>query len=108
MIDMVGTWALDPLLLVIAVSIVYLILGMFLDPLGMILLTVPVFVPMFVALNLDLVWLGVLVVKYIGIGLLTRRSASTSMSCMVRRTIRSRCRPSSAAASGFSAARSSS
>ena len=37
----------------------------------MILLTIPVFVPMFAALNLDLVWFGVLVVKYIGIGLLT-------------------------------------
>jgi tripartite ATP-independent transporter DctM subunit len=69
--EMVGTWALDPLLLVIAVSVIYLILGMFLDPLGMILLTIPVFVPMFAALNLDLVWFGVLVVKYIGIGLLT-------------------------------------
>ena len=55
----------------IAVSIIYIILGMFLDPLGMILLTIPVFVPMFAALNLDLVWFGVIVVKYIGIGLLT-------------------------------------
>ncbi len=67
----IGRWALDPLLLVIAVSIVYIILGTFMDPLGMILLTIPVFVPMFAALNLDLVWLGVLVVKYIGISLLT-------------------------------------
>ena len=55
----------------IAVSAIYLVLGMFLDPLGMILLTIPVFVPMFAALDLDLVWFGVLVVKYIGIGLLT-------------------------------------
>ena len=37
----------------------------------MILLTIPVFVPMFSKLGLDLVWLGVLVVKYIGISLLT-------------------------------------
>lgn len=69
--DMVGSWALDPTLLVIATSIVYLILGMFLDPLGIILITIPIFVPMFAALNLDLVWLGVLVVKYVEIGLLT-------------------------------------
>jgi len=69
--ELVGTWALNPMLLVIAVSAIYLVLGMFLDPLGMILLTIPVFVPMFAALNLDLVWFGVLVVKYIGIGLLT-------------------------------------
>ena len=69
--QLVGSWALDPLLLVIAASAVYIVLGTFLDPLGMILLTVPVFVPMFKALGLDLVWLGVLVVKYIGISLLT-------------------------------------
>jgi C4-dicarboxylate transporter, DctM subunit len=70
-VNLIGTWAVDPLLLVIAISIIYIILGMFLDPLGMILLTIPVFVPMFAALNLDLVWLGVIVVKYVGIGLLT-------------------------------------
>ena len=69
--ELIGDWALNPLLLVIAVSIIYIILGMFLDPLGMILLTIPVFVPMFAALGLDLVWFGVIVVKYIGIGLLT-------------------------------------
>ena len=44
---------------------------MFLDPLGIILITIPVLVPMFMALNLDLVWFGVLVVKYVEIGLLT-------------------------------------
>lgn len=67
----IGTWALDPTLLVIAISIIYLILGMFLDPLGIMLITIPVFVPMFAALKLDLVWLGVLVVKYVEIGMLT-------------------------------------
>ena len=71
MTTMIGTWALDPLLLIIAASIVYIVLGTFLDPLGMILLTVPVLVPMCAALNIDLVWFGVLVVKYIGISLLT-------------------------------------
>jgi C4-dicarboxylate transporter DctM subunit len=69
--NLIGGWALDPLLLVIAVSLIYIVLGTFLDPLGMILLTIPVFVPMFAALKLDLVWFGVLVVKYIGISLLT-------------------------------------
>ena len=69
--QLIGTWAIDPLLLVIAISIIYIILGMFLDPLGMVLLTIPVFVPMVTALNFDLVWFGVIVVKYVGIGLLT-------------------------------------
>jgi C4-dicarboxylate transporter DctM subunit len=69
--QLIGTWSVDPLLLVIAISIIYIILGMFLDPLGMVLLTIPVFVPMVTALNFDLVWFGVIVVKYVGIGLLT-------------------------------------
>lgn len=67
----IGGWALDPVLLVIAISVIYLILGMFLDPLGIMLITIPVFVPMFAALKLDPVWLGVLVVKYVEIGMLT-------------------------------------
>ncbi|MEQ8348030.1 MAG: TRAP transporter large permease subunit [Sneathiellaceae bacterium] len=69
--ETIGSWAFDPILLVLALSIVYLILGMFLDPLGIMLITIPVFLPMFQALNLDLVWLGVIMVKYIEIGLLT-------------------------------------
>lgn len=67
---LVGSWALDPLLLVLAASVVYIVLGTFMEPFGMMLLTIPVFVPMFSALNLDLVWFGVLIVKFIGIGLL--------------------------------------
>ena len=63
--------AVDPLWLVLGVSVVYLILGCFLDPLGLMLLTLPVFLPMFEALNVDLIWLGVIIVKYIEIGLLT-------------------------------------
>jgi C4-dicarboxylate transporter, DctM subunit len=69
--NVIGSWAVDPLLLVIAISLIYVVLGTFMDPLGMILLTIPVFVPMMAALKLDLVWFGVLVVKYIGISLLT-------------------------------------
>jgi len=71
LVDMIGGWAGDPILLVIAASLVYIILGMFLDPLGIMLITIPVLVPMFVALDLNLVWFGVIVVKYVEIGLLT-------------------------------------
>ncbi|MBT7234971.1 MAG: TRAP transporter large permease [Rhodospirillaceae bacterium] len=69
--QLIGDWALDPLLLVIGASLIYLVLGMFLDPLGILLITLPVLLPMFEALDLDLIWFGVLVVKYLEIGLLT-------------------------------------
>jgi C4-dicarboxylate transporter, DctM subunit len=68
---MIGDWAVDPVLMLISISIIYLILGMFLDPLGVLLLTLPIVQPMFAALGLDPIWLGVIVVKYIEIGLLT-------------------------------------
>ncbi len=71
LVDTVGVWAADPLLIVLAASVVYLILGMFLDPLGIMLITMPVFLPMFKALDLDLIWFGIIVVKYIEIGMLT-------------------------------------
>jgi len=35
------------------------------------LLTLPVFLPMFESLHMDKIWIGVIVVKYIEIGLLT-------------------------------------
>jgi len=69
--DVMSEWAVNPLLLVIGTSLLYLVLGMFLDPLGTLLITLPIILPLFSKLGLDLVWLGVLVVKYLEIGLLT-------------------------------------
>lgn len=71
MAEAVRALGIDPLMLIIGISVVYLILGCFLDPLGLMLLTLPVFQPMFEAANLDMIWVGVIVVKYIEIGLLT-------------------------------------
>ena len=69
--DLFGKWAADPVLLVAASSLVFIFLGMFLDPLGIKLLTLPILIPMFEALGLDLIWFGILVVKYVEIGLIT-------------------------------------
>jgi len=69
--ELIAPLGLDPLLIVIAMTVVYLILGMFLDPIGIMLITMPVFIPLMKALDLDLVWYGVLVVKYIEMGMLT-------------------------------------
>lgn len=57
--------------IIIGTVIVYLILGCFLDALGLILLTVPFMSPALFALGFDPIWFGVLVVKLVEIGLLT-------------------------------------
>lgn len=69
--ELMGSWVIDPLLLVIGTSLIYLVLGMFLDPIGLMLLTLPILLPLFDALDLHPIWIGILVVKYVEIGLMT-------------------------------------
>ena len=49
----------------------YVILGMFMDAIGMLLLTLPVVHPAIVALGFDPIWFGIILVKMVEIGLIT-------------------------------------
>ena len=69
--DTMTTYAVSPWMLLLMTTIIYLILGCLIDPLGMILLTLPVFLPMFQAGGFDMIWFGILIVKFVEIGLLT-------------------------------------
>ena len=53
------------------IILVYLILGCFMDAIGLLLLTVPFIFPTVLALGFDLIWFGVIVVKMLEIALLT-------------------------------------
>lgn len=69
--ETIAPLGLDPILVLLALTLVFLILGMFLDPIGIMLITMPVFVPLMNAMDMNLIWFGVLVVKFIEIGMLT-------------------------------------
>ena len=58
-------------IILIAILLLYLVLGMFLDGIGMLLLTVPVLLPAVDALGFHPIFFGVLVVRMIEIGLIT-------------------------------------
>ena len=58
-------------IIIMGVILMYLIMGCFLDALGLILLTVPFISPAIFALGYSPIWFGVLVVKLVEIGLLT-------------------------------------
>lgn len=60
-----------PILIVVLFLIVLLVLGMFLDGLSTMLLTVPLMAPVVVGLGFEGIWFGVLVLKAIEIGLIT-------------------------------------
>lgn len=66
-----ATLSADPFWITLGMSAVYVVLGAFLDPLGLMLLTLPIFLPLLKTLGMDLIWFGVIVVKFIEIGCLT-------------------------------------
>ncbi|WP_339948117.1 TRAP transporter large permease subunit [uncultured Albimonas sp.] len=67
----VGGLGLDPLTLILGLSVIYLVLGCFLDGLGVMLLTLPVLYPLMKQANIDPIWAGVIIVKYLEIGMIT-------------------------------------
>ncbi len=62
---------LSPLGIILAISVIYLILGCFLDGLGVMLLTLPVLFPVMKQTGIDPIWAGVIIVKYLEIGMMT-------------------------------------
>jgi C4-dicarboxylate transporter DctM subunit len=62
---------LSPVVLLIAIAVIYLILGMFLDPIGIMVLTLPLMIPLVEGYGFDLIWFGVVVIKLLEIGLIT-------------------------------------
>lgn len=69
--DIVKASSLSPLQVIIIINIVLLILGFFIDPITITLLTVPIFVPLIVSLGMDPIWFGVLFCVNTQIGLIT-------------------------------------
>lgn len=61
----------DPLALILVVCLIYLVLGLFLEPLGAMLLTLPILLPVVELTPISLIWLGVLITKLLEIGMLT-------------------------------------
>ena len=69
--DWVVTLDMPPLLIIICILLAYAVLGMFMDAIGMLVLTLPVVYPAVVALGYDPIWFGIVVVKMAEICLIT-------------------------------------
>jgi len=61
----------NPMLVILAICLIYVVLGCVLESMSMILLTVPVFYPMVEHLGFNLIWFGVIVVVVTEISLIT-------------------------------------
>jgi C4-dicarboxylate transporter, DctM subunit len=62
---------LPPLAVMAMIIIAYLVGGCFIDALGLILLTVPIFFPVAMALGFDPIWFGIIITRVTEIGLIT-------------------------------------
>ena len=62
---------LSPVMVVAAMMAIYVLLGTVMEELTMVLLTIPLFFPIVMALGFDPVWFGVLIVMVIQIGLVS-------------------------------------
>ena len=63
--------AVFPILVIIAICVIYVLLGCVLESMSMILLTVPMFYPLVAHLGYDLVWFGIIVVVVTEISMIT-------------------------------------
>ena len=71
LIDAIQGAGLSAYSVIVLMLVIYFVMGMFLDSLGMILLTVPVFYPVIDFLGFDLIWFGIIVVTVTEISLIT-------------------------------------
>lgn len=73
---LVGGWGLSPLVVVVAILLFYVVLGAVMDELSMLLLTIPIFFPMVMALDFGMpkdmvaIWFGIMVLMTVGFGLI--------------------------------------
>ena len=69
--DWVIALDMPPLLIIVCILLAYAVLGMFMDAIGMLILTLPVVYPAVIGLGYDPIWFGIIVVKMAEICLIT-------------------------------------
>ncbi len=65
------SFGVSPVLIMVGIVVVYLLLGMMLEPVGAMLLTLPVVLPLVDETGFSLLWFGVVLVKLLEIGMIT-------------------------------------
>jgi len=71
LIEFIGGLPLSPMSIVIGFVAMYLLLGMFLDGISILIITVPLLMPIARALNLDIIWFAMVSIIAIECGLVT-------------------------------------
>ncbi len=70
-VEQVTAIGLSPAMFVVAVMLLILVLGMFLETISIILITTPIVFPVMLALGIDPIWYGILLMINLGLALIT-------------------------------------
>jgi TRAP-type C4-dicarboxylate transport system permease large subunit len=62
---------LSPIQLVIVLMVIFIVLGCFIDALSIMFITIPVFIPIVSAMDINLIWFGVLTTVALNLGTIT-------------------------------------
>lgn len=69
--DFVLSFSPEPIMVVVVMMAIYLALGMVMEELAIVLLTIPVFFPVITGLGFDPIWFGILIVTIVEIGMIS-------------------------------------
>ena len=69
--DLVATLPVNRYFILVLILVVYILLGTIMDSMAMVLLTVPIFFPVALALDFDPIWFGIIIVRVTEMGLIT-------------------------------------
>ncbi|MGD9917812.1 MAG: TRAP transporter large permease [Paenirhodobacter sp.] len=69
--NMILSVSSEPWWILTAVTVIYLLLGMLIDSIGLLLLTLPLILPLVATAGMNPVWFGIIIVKLLEIGLVT-------------------------------------
>jgi tripartite ATP-independent transporter DctM subunit len=61
----------SPIVVVLMMMLIYIVLGMVMEELAIVLLTIPVFFPVIIGLGYDPIWFGILIVTVVEIGMIS-------------------------------------
>ena len=70
-IGVIGRWDVYPTIILLLLLVMYLVLGAMIDPISMMIITMPIVYPLAMKLGFDPIWFGIFIVKMCEVAVLT-------------------------------------
>ncbi len=70
-VNFISSFDLSPMVIVIIFLLIVFLLGLFIEPISVMMITVPLFVPILTALDVNLIWFGIMMLIFLDLGNIT-------------------------------------